>query len=219
MLKVQKFSLFQRCGMDSGQSQWWIVSSSQRDLALESAIWRKFRNQLNTLSFTARESLKLRWWDMVWQYFTKTFHLMAWLPGLQTGRGEPMSVISDKEVRGDLILNRVISKQCLPPPSFWKLFQEQVTTTAKLWTCKSFYIIHLSFLLAFILALSKVRGFSLMQQFEGDGGATCCCCNEDAGEGMGGGGIDVSQCWGKPNVTCFSGLGYNNIYFAARYIG
>jgi len=80
---------------------------------------------------------------------------MAWLPGLQTGRGEPMSVISDKEVRGDLIL---------------------------------------SFLLAFILALSKV-GFSLVQQLEGDGGATCCCCcNEDAGEGMGGGGIDVSQC-------------------------
>ena len=91
-------------------------------------------------------------------------------------------MISDKEVRGDLILERTISKQSLLPPSFWNLFQEQ-------------NIIHLSFLLAFILALSKVRGFSLVQQFEGDGGATCCCCcNEDAGEGMGGGGIDVSQC-------------------------
>ena len=103
---------------------------------------------------------------------------MAWLPGLQTGRGEPMSAISDTEVRGDLILNRMISEQFLLPPSFWKLFQE--------------YIIHLSFLLAFILALSKVSAFSLMQQFEGDGGATC--CKEDAGEGIGGGGIDVSQC-------------------------
>ena len=35
---------------------------------------------------------------------TSVSHLMAWLPGLQTGRGEPISVISDKEVRGDLIL-------------------------------------------------------------------------------------------------------------------
>ena len=32
MLKVQKFSLFQRCGMDSGQSQWRIVCSSQGGL-------------------------------------------------------------------------------------------------------------------------------------------------------------------------------------------
>jgi len=80
---------------------------------------------------------------------------MAWLPGLQTGRGEPKSVISDTEVRGDLIL---------------------------------------SFLLAFILALSKVRGLSLMQQFEGDGGTVCCCSEGAAGEGIGGGGIDVSQC-------------------------
>jgi len=75
---------------------------------------------------------------------------MAWLPGLQTGRGEPMSVISETEVRGDLIL---------------------------------------SFLLAFILAPSNVRGLSLMQQSEGDGCAACCC-----EEGIGGGGIDVSQC-------------------------
>ena len=32
---------------------------------------------------------------------------MAWLPGLQTGRGEPMSVISDTDVRGDLILKKI----------------------------------------------------------------------------------------------------------------
>ena len=31
MLEVQKFSLFQRYGMDSGQSQWWMVCSSKRD--------------------------------------------------------------------------------------------------------------------------------------------------------------------------------------------
>ena len=39
----------------------------------------------------------------------KAFHLMAWLPGLQTGRGELMSVTSDKEVRGDLILGRELT--------------------------------------------------------------------------------------------------------------
>ena len=33
-----------------------------------------------------------------------------------------------------------------------------------------------------------------MQQFEGDGGAVCCCFEGAAGEGIGGGGIDVSQC-------------------------
>ena len=53
---------------------------------------------------------------------------------------------------------------------------------------------HLSFLLAFILAPSNVRGVSLMQQFEGDGGAVGCCLEGAAGEGIGGGGIDVSQC-------------------------
>ena len=57
-------------------------------------------------------------------------------------------------------------------------------------------IIYLSFLLAFSLALSKVRGLSSAQQLKPEGGATCCCWGwEGAGGGIGGGGIDVSQCW------------------------
>ena len=57
-------------------------------------------------------------------------------------------------------------------------------------------IIYLSFLLAFSLALSKVRGLSSAQQLRGEGGAACCCWGwEGAGGGIGGGGIDVSQCW------------------------
>ena len=53
----------------------------------------------------------------------------------------------------------------------------------------------LSFLLAFILALSNVRGLSLvLQQLNGDDGGATCGCEEDAGEWIGGGGIDVSQC-------------------------
>ena len=104
-------------------------------------------------------------------YPDQAFYLIAWLPGLQTGRGEPKSVISDTEVRGDLILHEMASYQLA--------FKQNK---------------HLSFLLAFILALSKVRGLSLMQQFEGDGGTVCCCSEGAAGEGIGGGGIDVSQC-------------------------
>ena len=49
--------------------------------------------------------------------YKKTFYLIGWLPGLQTGRGEPMSVISDTEVRGDLILMRMTSEHFTLPPS------------------------------------------------------------------------------------------------------
>jgi len=143
VFEVQKFSLFQRCGMDSGRSsQWKLVHLNEVLMHKDGGAlsWATFWSQLKTLSFswgTVRDSL------------------MAWLPGLQTGRGEPMSVISDTDVRGDLIL---------------------------------------SFLLAFILALSNVRGLSLVQQLKGDG---TCGWEEDAGEWIGGGGIDVSQCWGR----------------------
>ena len=65
-----------------------------------------------------------------------------------------------------------------------------------LWLDIRVRIIYLSFLLAFSLALSKVRGLSSAQQLRGEGGAACCCWGwEGAGGGIGGGGIDVSQCW------------------------
>ena len=139
---------------------------------------------------------------------------MAWLPGLQTGRGEPMSVISDTEVRGDLILEKINmtimsnEQHCADNDIHWNQSK----------THHLFHITRLSFLLAFILALSNVRGLSLVQQLKGEGGGAACCCDDDAGEWIGGGGIDVSQCWGegaiKSSWAKFESIATQHLFYA-----
>ena len=83
-----------------------------------------------------------------------------------------MSVISDREVRGDLSLKKI---KILPLHLSKVTSIEQHNAANSRHRTKAgqynFLITHLSFLLAFILALSKVRGLSLVQQLAGDGGA------------------------------------------------
>ena len=146
--------------------------------------WATIWSQLKTLSFnwgTVSETLKESYFIISKNFSFPPDGLAAWVTNW--ARGTNIGDFRQRSARRPHSEGNKVYFYCE---------QQRIA-----YTCKTapITIAHLSFLLAFILALSNVRGLSLPQQLDGKGVATC-CCEEDTGEGIGGGGIDVSQCWG-----------------------
>ena len=181
MSKSFHFSSTEAWTLDNHGSNWINVDCRSH--------WATIWSQLKTLSFnwgTVSETLKESYFII-----SKKLQFPTWWPGClgyKLGEGNQYRWFPTKKCAATSFW-REQSVLLL-----WTLFIEQQRIA---YTCKTapITIAHLSFLLAFILALSNVRGLSLPQQLDGKGVATC-CCEEDTGEGIGGGGIDVSQCWG-----------------------